>query len=65
MSRGNQHALADTGWRKSSYSSDNSYCVEVAVTDETVGVRDTKDRTGGTLAFTRERWVDFLASLRP
>jgi hypothetical protein len=64
MSRGNQHALSDVAWRKSSYSSDNSYCVEVAVADEAVGVRDTKDRTGGTLAFTRERWSDFLASLR-
>ncbi|SFS41320.1 DUF397 domain-containing protein [Saccharopolyspora flava] len=64
MSDDKQHVLFDAAWQKSSHSSDNSYCVEVAVTTELVGVRDTKDRSGGTLAFSRERWQDFVFGLR-
>lgn len=64
MSDGEQHVLSSVAWRKSSRSSNNSYCVEVAVTADVVGVRDTKNRTGGTLAFDRDRWNDFLTTLR-
>lgn len=51
-------------WQKSTHSATNASCVEVAVTDALVGVRDTKNRTGGTLTFDRERWNDFLEDLR-
>ncbi|TWF92870.1 DUF397 domain-containing protein [Saccharopolyspora dendranthemae] len=51
-------------WRKSTRSASNASCVEVAVTADAVGVRDTKDRAGGTLAFDRDRWNDFLTTLR-
>ncbi|MEB3368092.1 DUF397 domain-containing protein [Saccharopolyspora mangrovi] len=60
----NSVRLADATWRKSSRSANNAYCVEVAVTDEVVGVRDTKDRESSTLAFSRVRWNDFLSGLR-
>lgn len=51
-------------WRKSSHSSDTNTCVEVAVASDVVGVRDTKDRDGALLAFSSDRWADFVRALR-
>lgn len=50
-------------WRKASRSTNTDNCVEVAL-DETVGVRDTKDRAGGELALSNAAWVAALAALR-
>ena len=53
------------GWRKSSYSDGNGGdCVEAASDDDTVMVRDTSNRDGGTLAFGAEAWTAFVTSLR-
>lgn len=60
----NGDALCEATWRKSSRSANNSYCVEVALTSQVVGVRDTKDRDGGTLVFDRQQWTSFLAGLK-
>ena len=53
----------DRGWFKSSRSSDNAACVEVRVTAGTIGVRDSKDPDGPTLAFGPTAWTGFLAGL--
>lgn len=50
-------------WRKSGHSASNPHCVEVAVTADRVGVRDTKDRPGAVLSFSPQRWRDFLTAL--
>lgn len=55
---------ANAPWRKSSRSGSVSNCVEVAVAIDAVGVRDTKDREGAVLAFSNDRWADFVRALR-
>ncbi|MEV0646128.1 DUF397 domain-containing protein [Phytomonospora sp. NPDC050363] len=52
------------GWRKASYSNNNTACVEVGHGVDTVGIRDTKHRAGGTLTVSTAEWAGFLAALR-
>lgn len=48
-------------WRKSSFTGGNgTNCVEVGRAVDAVMVRDTKNRTGGMLAFTPNTWRRFL-----
>ncbi|GGM29618.1 MULTISPECIES: DUF397 domain-containing protein [Micromonospora] len=54
----------DQGWFKSTRSSDNANCVEVRFTGDTVGVRDSKDRNGPTLAFDDTTWTTFVHTLK-
>lgn len=58
------HGLAEARWRTSSRSNNDQGCVEVAVTPEAVGVRDTKDRDGGTLVVTPRAWAAFTSAVR-
>jgi hypothetical protein len=50
-------------FRKSSYSHPLSNCVEVRDGDP-VAVRDSKDKRGPKLAFTREAWAVFVAGVK-
>jgi len=50
-------------WRKSSYSTFNGSCVEVA-TAGAVLVRDSKNPAGPVLSFTAAQWAAFCARLR-
>ena len=58
--------LVFINWRKSTRSSGGGNCVEVAQTDDSafIGVRDTKDRAGGTLVFTRDEWLAFIGGAK-
>jgi hypothetical protein len=56
--------LSDATWFKSSYSATQDACVEVAITSTAIGVRDTKDRNGGTLVFDSTTWATFLTHLK-
>lgn len=60
----NNSHLSTEQWRKSSYSATNSHCVEVAVSSDVVGVRDTKDREGGSLVFGRRQWESFTQAIK-
>lgn len=52
-------------WRKSARSSGGDNCVEVSFADNgDVGVRDSKNRTGGILDFTPAEWAAFIGGVR-
>lgn len=51
-------------WKKSSRSNAAGNCVEVAMVGGVVGMRDSKDAGGPSLAVTSGGWVTFLAAAR-
>jgi hypothetical protein len=51
-------------WRVATYTGGNGDCVEVADEAGAVVVRDTKDRDGGTLAFTPSGWSVFVGAVK-
>jgi hypothetical protein len=60
----NREALQGAAFRKAGGCSDKS-CVEVAITADVIGVRDSKDNgRGPVLAFTLDEWAAFLNGAR-
>ena len=52
-------------WRKSSYSGNSGgNCVEVGYAAHLIAVRDSKDPEGPRLAFVREAWEAFAATVK-
>ena len=56
--------LAGAVWRKSTKSSNNGQCVEVADLGQQVAVRDSKHADGPALVFDGDVWDTFVAGLR-
>ena len=57
--------MRDTGWFKSTRSSGtNEGCVEVRLTEVSVGVRDSKNVTGPVFRFAPGEWRSFLAAAK-
>ncbi|MEU4537055.1 DUF397 domain-containing protein [Streptosporangium sp. NPDC023825] len=59
-----QSDLSGAPWRKSSLSGEGASCVEMAFVGDTVAVRDTKNREGGTLIFRRNEWTTFISGIK-
>jgi hypothetical protein len=55
---------ASLRWRKSSYSSAQNACVEVADTRTACTVRDSKNPGHGHLTFTAKAWRSFVAHVK-
>ena len=54
-----------TGWRKASYSGNQTACVEVGRTPQGgAAVRDTKDRGAGHFAVNRQQWTQFVNAIK-
>jgi Domain of unknown function (DUF397) len=51
-------------WHKSSHSSANGQCVEVAPVAGAVAVRDSKNPAGPVLIFTRQAWAAFVEDVK-
>lgn len=52
-------------WRKSSSSGETGdNCVELAVVDRLIGVRDSKDPTGPILFFEPQEWASFVEQVK-
>lgn len=56
--------LGNAQWKKSSRSSGNGQCTEVAKLGTSVGVRDSKDPTGPALLFNSAAWTAFTGALK-
>ena len=56
--------LTHAPWHKSTRSTGNGNCVEVAILDVAVAVRDTKDRSGPALVLPTAGWQSFLQGVK-
>lgn len=55
--------LVHAEWHKSTRSGTDQ-CVEVAFVDDVIAVRDSKNREGAVLCFTRSEWAAFVGGTK-
>lgn len=60
----NSPDLSAARWFKSSRSGGGQNCVETAFVPDYTGVRDTKDRDGGTLVIGARAWTAFIDAIK-
>ncbi len=51
-------------WKKSTRSNGSDSCVEARLLVDAVEIRDTKDRSGPSLAFTSVIWAAFIGDIK-
>ncbi|MEV0900304.1 DUF397 domain-containing protein [Actinoplanes sp. NPDC049802] len=56
--------MLDQTWRKSTRSGDNGACVEIRRVDDTIELRDTKDRSKPAHTFTLAEWEAFIGGAK-
>ncbi|SDO95693.1 protein of unknown function [Actinopolyspora xinjiangensis] len=52
------------GWRKSTYTQQETACVEVGRVNDGAAVRDTKDRSAGYFTATGPQWAAFIDAVK-
>ena len=57
-------ALRNVRWRKSSRSNQEGQCIEVAFTVHLVGVRDSKNISGGSLLVSPKAWEMLVVNIK-
>jgi Domain of unknown function (DUF397) len=56
--------MTQSTWRKSTYSSGNADCVELATADDAILLRDSKHPEAGHFTFTRPELAAFVAGAK-
>jgi hypothetical protein len=54
----------DIQWRKASRSANDGACVEVALVNDQIAVRDSRNPGGGLLQYSAPSWHDFISVIK-